>query len=125
MTAATILVVEDNIIQREGLAVLLRQQGYTVLLAVDGDDALNRLSGEPVPGLILLDMLIHDAHGDGWWFLQQRQRIPSLGFVPVIIITALPVASREWAASLGAEGLIRKPFEVKPLLAEVSCCLER
>ena len=125
MTAAKILVVEDNTIQREGLAVVLRQQGYTVLQAVDGDDALNRLSGEPVPDLILLDMLIPDAHGDGWWFLQQRQRIPALGPVPVIIITALPVASREWAVSLGAEGLIRKPFKVEPLLAEVRRWLER
>lgn len=125
MTAATILVVEDNTIQREGLAVVLRQQGYTVLLAADGNDALNRLSGGPVPDLILLDMLIPDAHGDGWWFLQQRQRIPALASVPVIIMTALPVASREWASSLGAEGFIRKPFEVGPLLTEVRRCLER
>jgi CheY-like chemotaxis protein len=123
MAASTILVIEDNLIQREGLATALRQQGFKVLTAEDGNDALNRLSNGLVPDLVLLDMLIPRGNGDGWWFLQQRKRIRVLASVPVIITTAIPVAGREWAASLDASGLVRKPFEVEPLLAEISRCL--
>jgi two-component system, chemotaxis family, chemotaxis protein CheY len=123
MAASTVLVIEDNFIQREGLATALRQQGFKVLTAEDGNDALNRLSNGPVPDLILLDMLIPRGDGDGWWFLQQRKRIRALASVPVIITTAIPVAAREWAASLDAAGLVHKPFEVDPLLDEIRRCL--
>ena len=123
MVASTVLVIEDNLIQREGLATALRQQGFQVLTAEDGNDALNRLSNGPVPDLVLLDMLTPSGEADGWWFLQQRKRIRVLASVPVIITTAIPVAGREWAASLDASGLVRKPFEVEPLLAEISRCL--
>ena len=124
MAGSTILVIEDNTTQREGLATVLRQQGFTVLMAVDGNDALHRLSSGPFPDLILLDMLIPRGDGDGWWFLQQRKRIRSLASVPVLITTAIPVAGREWASSLGAAGLVRKPYEVELLLAEIHRCLE-
>jgi CheY-like chemotaxis protein len=119
MAASTVLVIEDNFIQREGLATALRQQGFTVLTAEDGNDALNRLSNGPIPDLVLLDMLTPRGDGDGWWFLQQRKRIRTLASIPVLITTAIPVASREWAASLGSAGLLRKPFEVELLLAEI------
>ena len=124
MAASTVLVIEDNLIQREGLATALRQQGFKVLTAEDGNDALNRLSNGPVPDLVLLDMLTPSGEADGWWFLQQRKRIRVLASVPVIITTAIPVAGREWAASLDASGLVRKPFEVEPLLAEMRRCLK-
>jgi CheY-like chemotaxis protein len=118
MAGGTVLIVEDNTIQREGLAVVLRQQGFSVLRAADGQEAVGVLKHEH-PDLILLDMLIPAPDGDGWWFLEHRQDNPALAAIPVLITTALPVASKEWAVSLGAEGLIRKPFEVEPLLAAV------
>ena len=120
MPGSTVLVIEDNSIQREGLAAVLRQQGFTVLTAENGSDALNRLSSG-IPDLILLDMLM--PGWDGWWFLEQRKRLPALASVPVIITTALSVAGGDWASSLGAARLLRKPFEVEPLLAEIRRCL--
>jgi len=63
-------------------------------------------------------------NGDGWWFLEQRKGLPALYAVPVIITTALAVAGGEWASSLGAAGLLRKPFDAEPLLAEINRCLE-
>lgn len=123
MAGKTIVVIEDDSIQREGLAATLRQQGFTVLTAVDGHDALNKLSSGSNPDLILLDMLTSSGDSDGWWFLQQRQCNHALASVPVIITTAIPVADMKWAASLGAAGVIRKPFEVEPLLAEIRRCL--
>ena len=118
MVGENILIVEDNTIQREGLAVVLRQHGFSVLLASDGQKALE-LSEQAVPDLILLDMLIPDKDSDGWWFLKHRRRLSTLASVPVLITTALHIASDEWAASLGAAGLIRKPFEVEPLVATI------
>ncbi len=124
MPGSTVLVIEDNDIQGEGLVVVLRQQGFTVLTAAGANEALSQLSRDPIPDLILLDMLIPAPGGDGWWFLQQRQRVPALASVPVILTTALAVASLEWAASLGAAGIVRKPFDANPLMAEINRCLE-
>jgi two-component system phosphate regulon response regulator PhoB len=123
MTAGTILVIEDNAIQRLALVTTLHRQGFRVLTATDGNDALNRLSNGSIPDLILLDMLIPTGHGDGWWFLEQRTGIPALASVPVIITTSLPSASAEQTSSLGADRFVRKPFEDESLLAEIRRCL--
>jgi CheY-like chemotaxis protein len=123
MPGKTVLVIEDDDIQREMLATELGHQGFIVVTATKGDEALNRLSSDSLPDLILLDMLNPSEEHDGWWFLKQRQRIPVLALVPVVIMTSLSVACDEWAASLGAAGLIRKPFEVEPLLDEIQHCL--
>ena len=118
MPGETILVAEDNAVEREGLAVVLRQRGYTVLTARDGAEALTLLLRTgPAPGLILLDMLMPGC--DGWQFLDRRQPSPALAAVPVVLITGLAEADAAWAAALGAVGLLRKPFAVDALLAEV------
>ncbi len=119
MAGKTILIIEDNTLHREMLTTALGKQGFTVVTATEGNEALNRLSSRPTPDLILLDMLLPSGKFDGWWFLHQRQRIPALAAIPVVITTALIVASEEWAASLGAAGLLRKPFDASALLAEV------
>jgi len=120
MANETILVVEDDAVQREGLAVLLREEGYTVFTAVDGQEALHSLGNDPTPDLILLDMLM-PVH-DGWRFLKERTWSPRLASIPVVIVTSLGNASLEWAASLGAAGFLRKPFDVEPLLTEIRRC---
>ena len=118
MPGETILVAEDNAVEREGLAVVLRQRGYTVLTARDGAEALTLLLRTgPAPGLILLDMLMPGC--DGWQFLDRRQPSPALAAVPVVVTTGLATANAAWAASLGAVGFLRKPFGVEALLAEV------
>ena len=122
MANETILVVEDDAIQREGIAVLLREEGYTVFTAVDGQEALHSLSNDPTPDLILLDMLM-PVH-DGWRFLKERTWSPRLASIPVVIVTSLGNASLEWAASLGAAGFLRKPFDVEPLLTEIRRCCQ-
>lgn len=123
MAGKTIMIIEDDSIQREMLATELRQQGFAVDAATEGSEAINRMSSAAAPDLILLDMLQPNGERDGWWFLNQRQRIPVLASVPVVIVTSLSVACEAWAASLGASGLLRKPFEVENLLAEIQECL--
>ncbi len=117
MPGETILVAEDNPVERERLAVVLRQQGYTVLTAGDGAEALKLLQTGPAPGLILLDMLMPGC--DGWQFLDRRKPSPALAAVPVVLVTGVAEADDEWAAALGAVGLLRKPFDVDALLAAV------
>ena len=114
MSEKTILIVEDNEVQREGLAVVLRKEGYNVIAAVGGGDAVAILDRVATPNLILLDMMIPPP--DGWRFMAMRKKIPALAAAPVVIITALGVAHEEWAKSLGARELIRKPVETEALL---------
>jgi CheY-like chemotaxis protein len=119
MAGKTILIIEDDTIHLEMLTTALAKHGFTVVTATEGNEALNRLCNAPVPDLILLDMLLPSGNFDGWWFLHQRQRIPALAAIPVVITTALIVASEAWAVSLDASGFLRKPFDAPALLAEI------
>jgi two-component system response regulator MprA len=117
------LLVEDDKVVREGLAIILRRAGYAVLPAANGQEALAALRGGLRPDLILLDMLVPVV--DGWRFLEQRRREPALAAFPVLVMTGLSVASAEWAAALGAAGFLRKPVEPEGLLREVRRCCRR
>jgi CheY-like chemotaxis protein len=120
VAAPTVLVVEDDPLQREGLRWLLEQEGYAVTLAAGPGEALTWLQGPPTPDLILLDMLHPKSRdGDGWHFLYRREQLPDLRAIPVVIVTALGNASPEWAESLGADGLLRKPVDGDQVVAEV------
>lgn len=122
MAGGTILIVEDNTVQREGLATVLRLRGFSVVPAADAQEAVDLLERSE-PDLVLLDMLIPNEMADGWWFFKQRRKNPRLASIPVLIVTALSVASKEWANSLGAKGLIRKPIDVEPLVTAIHHCL--
>jgi CheY-like chemotaxis protein len=122
MANETILVIEDNEIQREGMAFILRNAGYTIVTAKGGDEGLSLMRSGPKPNLILLDMLMPNG-GDGWDFLQRRRHQPELVTVPVIITTGVGYASDEWAAALGACSLIRKPIDTDVLLSLIRKCL--
>jgi CheY-like chemotaxis protein len=113
----TVLVVEDNPIQREGLAAVLRQEGYDAVPAANGKEALERLRSKPTPDAMLLDMMMSEL--DGWQLLKLLRQYPALLAVPVIIVTGLGIANLEWARSLGAAGLARKPVEVEHLKGEL------
>jgi CheY-like chemotaxis protein len=113
----TILVVEDDEATREWLMLFLRREGCAVIAVGDSEEALAYLRAAQAPNLIVLDMLT--PRMDGWDFLEQRRREPALARIPVLITTALGVASPEWAAALGATGCLRKPADVEALLSEI------
>jgi DNA-binding response OmpR family regulator len=119
-TNKTILIVEDDAIFREGLAIILRREGYRVLLAENGREAIDRFHEGPAPNLLLLDMMLPVE--DGWRLMERRRHNAVLAAVPVLIVTALGVSSPDWAKGLGACGLLRKPIEIGELLAEVQRC---
>jgi CheY-like chemotaxis protein len=122
MPAKTLLIVEDDDMQREGLESLLRNEGYTVIATNDSADALEQMRKGADPDLILLDMMVPAPAQDGWYFIEKRRRLPHLAKVPVVIVTGLDIASLEWVLSLGASGLVKKPIVCNTLLTEIQRC---
>jgi CheY-like chemotaxis protein len=113
----SILIVEDNPLQREAMALILCQEGYRVTMAENGREALHQLRSGTKFELVLLDMMLPAQ--DGWKLLEEKNDDPTLAPIPVVIMTALSVASKEWAFSLGAAGFLRKPVGMETLLKEV------
>jgi CheY-like chemotaxis protein len=109
-----VLVVEDN---RE-LALVLRRQlesdGYQVVLAGSGEDAL-WLAREEQPQLITLDIMLPDV--DGFDVLERLKAHPSTAAIPVVVVSVL--AERERGYSMGAVDYVVKPFSEKKLLEAV------
>ena len=117
---ARVLVVEDNEVAREGLAVVLGRAGYEVALAAGGQEALDLLRAGPAVDLILLDMLMPVL--DGWRFLERLKR-EGPGPLPPLVITTGTNLTLEWARDHGCQGFLKKPIDSEPLLAEVRRCL--
>jgi CheY-like chemotaxis protein len=125
MAVGTILVVEENEIQREGIALVLRQYRYAVVTMEDTEEAMIYLRAYPPPDLILLDVLYPPGVRGGWAFLEVHKQEPSLQAIPVLITTAFGDANDEWAVSLGADGCLKKPFDTQPLLEAIRRLTER
>ncbi len=110
------LVVDDSGASRTLLKGILKQQGYTVVEAADGEAGLRVLVESWPVDLVLLDW--HMEPMDGPAFLRQVRDDPRTVSVPVIMITA--EASRQAvvdAAKLGVQGYVVKPFN-KQMIAE-------
>lgn len=116
-----ILIVEDDPITREGLAIVLRREGYEAISAANGEMALACLRSEPPPDLILLDMLMPVL--DGWHFLDRLREEAPKSTIPIILLTTLTILSLEWAQAHGCCGFIRKPIDPDEVLNELRRCL--
>ena len=111
-----LLVVDDDAAIRETLAELLRDEGYFVVTAANGQEALDKLheSGAP-PCLIILDLMMPVMSGDE--FYREKQRDPQLATIPVVVISADGNLSRK-AATFGGEYLA-KPVKLDVVLDTV------
>lgn len=115
---SAILLVEDDIDIRENFKLLLESEGFEVLQARNGKVALDGLKASPaLPALIILDLMMPIM--DGLQFRKLQLEDPRLAGVPVIIMTAGGNVEAK-AASLGAQGFIKKPIEVEAALGVVS-----
>ena len=85
-TATSVLIVEDDRDVRLSLAEVLAEEGYRVAIAENGFEALCYLRTARAPGVILLDLMMPVM--DGWEFLAEKRRIPSLAGIPVVVLTA-------------------------------------
>jgi len=116
-----ILVVDDNPTNLEVLRVRLNSQGYEVVTAVDGEDALVR-ARELDPDLVLLDVMMPKL--DGISVLKELKRDATLRFIPVILVTA-KADTRDVVNGLeaGGDDYLTKPFEQAALVARVRSLL--
>ena len=120
---STILVVEDEKVTRLVIANLLKREGYNVVGAVDGVDALRVLKGEK-PDLILSD--IHMPNMDGFAFFEKVQENPSVRQVPFIFLTSLTGQEHLMLGKeLGVDDYLTKPIDRDLLLASIRGKLKR
>jgi PAS domain S-box-containing protein len=106
-----ILIVDDEVDARDALAALLRLDGYRVLTAANGREALSAAKSS-LPSIILLDLVMPVM--DGWQFLEVRREDPELAQVPVILISGQTTAQAT-AQALGLAGAIDKPIRIVQL----------
>jgi CheY-like chemotaxis protein len=113
----TVLVVDDDRDIRDVLTDALEAEGYRVVTAADGQDALNWLrAGTERPCVILLDLMMPKMDG-----IQLRTELlndPELARIPVVVLSADPSAIVA-AKSLSFAGSLRKPVPLEALLAAV------
>jgi two-component system cell cycle response regulator DivK len=113
----TILLVEDNEDNRAIYRTILAYGGFTVIEAVDGEEAIERARSD-LPSLILMDISIPKI--DGWQVTRTLKLDPSTMHIPIIALTAHALASdREQAVEAGCDGYLAKPVEPRRVLEEV------
>jgi signal transduction histidine kinase len=112
-----ILIVDDNPTNLSVLSQALKAAGYKVRMAVDGEDALDKVSLAH-PELILLDVQMPKI--DGFETCRRLQANPETAGIPVIFMTALTdTDNKVKGLSLGAVDYLTKPFEQQEVLARV------
>jgi CheY-like chemotaxis protein len=118
----TILIVEDNEMNRDMLSRRLERKGYEVLLAVDGEMGLE-LARANTPDLVLMDMSLPVV--DGWEATRRLKADDRLKHIPVIALTAHAMANdRDKALEAGCDDYDTKPIELPRLLAKMEALLE-
>jgi DNA-binding response OmpR family regulator len=110
-----VFVVEDDVDTRDMLGRFLELEGFTVELASNGQQALERLSNGVHPCVILLDLMMPVM--DGWQFRQEQVRRRDIAGIPVIIVSA---AGKDRIAGIDADGYLSKPVDLEQLLERIT-----
>jgi len=112
-----ILVVEDNQDNRELVVKVLKINGYDVIEAVDGQEAIEKTRAEN-PDLILMDLFIPKI--DGYEVTRRLKRDRDLKSIPIIALTAHAMkGDMEVALAAGCDGYIPKPIDVRELPKQI------
>lgn len=121
MTAATILVADNDEDILTLVAFRLERLGHEVLLARDGAEALERAQRE-LPDLCVLDVMMPRL--TGYEVTRRLRRDPATRAIPVILLTArVQEADVEHGLQAGADAYVRKPFSPKELREQVDALL--
>jgi signal transduction histidine kinase len=115
-----ILVVDDSPENLWLVESILREEGYEIVLAQDGVQALDRIK-QSTFHLILLDVMMPEI--DGFEVTRQIRQEPNLPYIPILLITAHEQSNAVKGLDLGADDFIRKPVDVDELLARVRSLL--
>lgn len=123
MTAAKLLLVEDDPALAELLEYRFANEGYSVRVTADGDEAM-LLATEDVPDLIILDWMIEGTSGIE--VCRRLRRDKATAHVPIIMLTAREAEDdRIRGLETGADDYLTKPFSPRELLARVAAVLRR
>jgi two-component system, cell cycle response regulator DivK len=118
---AHILVVEDTHDNREVAELILRDAGYTVQSAVDGESGVSAAAAER-PDLILMDLSLPWV--DGWEATRRLKANPDTCDIPVIAFTAHVLeGDAERARAAGCAAVIAKPFDIDVFLHQIELLL--
>jgi CheY-like chemotaxis protein len=119
-----VLVCDDTDAVRHLIRVNLELEGYDVIEAHDGEEALNILASitdaedDPLPDVVTVDALM--PRRDGWWTVGMIRTDPRLEHIPVVMVTAsVQSHHRAQAEQAAVDGFIAKPFEPDELIALV------
>ena len=114
---ASVLVVEDDRDIRDAVSGMLEAEGYTVLTAENGEEAL-RVLAKGQPCVVLLDLMMPVMNG--WDFMKAVKSDKRLDDMPVVVVSAYSERPAE-----GVRRVLKKPLDVAKLLdavAEYCCC---
>ena len=117
-----ILLVEDNEMNRDMLSRRLERRGYSVQIAVDGEEGV-RMATEGAPDLILMDLSLPGI--DGWEATRMLKQDSATSSIPVIALTAHALSEDEGKArDAGCDDFDIKPVDLKRLLGKINALLE-
>ena len=118
-----VLVVEDERDVAELIRYNLVSEGYEVVMATNGTDAL-RLARESRPDVVLLDIMVPQLNG--WEICLRLKRDPALAGIPVVIVTGrVAEGDKVLGFELGADDYVTKPFSPRELVARVRAVARR
>jgi CheY-like chemotaxis protein len=114
---ATLLLVEDNDLNRDAISRLLGRRGFNVITAEDGEQGL-QLCRESLPDLVLMDLGLPGI--DGFEATRQIKADPRTAGIPVVALTARALTSdREAALAAGCDDYDTKPVDLDRLIGKV------
>ncbi len=118
-----ILLVDDDEMLRKMANILLTKQGFIVIDAVDGPNALEQLKTIR-PDLILLDVMMPEM--DGFSVCRQIRANPVTALIPIIMLTALDnVENKVKGFEAGADDYLAKPYDTAELVARINFLIRR
>jgi DNA-binding response OmpR family regulator len=116
----TVLLVDDDAALLEVMSIVLSSEGYRVITAADGAEALKKVGGEGL-NLVVLDVMLPRISG-----FEVLKKIREKSDVPVVMLTAKSQSvDKVVGLELGADDYITKPFDTKELLARIRAILRR
>jgi DNA-binding response OmpR family regulator len=116
-----ILVVEDSATEMALMVGALRGQGYEVLTASDGEQALSVLA-RTAPDLVVLDIIL--PRSNGYTVCRKLKQRPEWKHIPVLMVSSKDQESDiYWGKKQGADGYLTKPFGPRALLDQIRTLL--
>ncbi|MEQ8230256.1 MAG: response regulator [Gammaproteobacteria bacterium] len=114
----TIMIIDDSASLRQVVAIALKDAGYEVIEAADGQQALERISGRKVH-LVICD--VNMPVMDGITFVREVKQRPEHRFLPIIMLTTESAEAKKQAGqAAGAKAWVVKPFKPAQMLDAVA-----